>query len=74
MQSYLPYRDYVLGDYARRKKDLLNKDINMVNKSRQVLREQEVLSQQDLELNYTTLDKNKKLLEEQIISNRNTGN
>lgn len=68
MQSYLPYRDYVLGDYARRKKDLLNKDINMVNKSRQVLREQEVLSQQDLELNYTTLDKNKKLLEEQIIS------
>ncbi|MBX9448396.1 MAG: HlyD family secretion protein [Taibaiella sp.] len=68
VQSYLPYRDYVLGDYVEKKKSLLNKDISIVRKSRQVLREQEQLSRQDLDLNHTTLDKNKKLLEEQLIS------
>lgn len=68
IQSYLPFRDYVLGDYVREKKSLLNKDINIVNRNRQLLKEQEKLNQQDLDLNYTTLNKNKKLLEEQLIS------
>lgn len=68
VQAYLPYRDYVLGDYVEKKKNLLKRDVNIVHKSRQVLREQEQLNQQDLDLNHITLDKNKKLLEAQLIS------
>lgn len=68
IQAYLPYKDFVLGDYVAKRKDLLNKDISIVNKNKEVLHEQEKLSQQDLNLNNTTLDKNRILLEEKLIS------
>ncbi|MEA9414322.1 HlyD family secretion protein [Flavobacterium sp. PL02] len=68
MQAYIPYRDYVLGDYSNKKKNLLNKDLNNAHQSRNVLNEQKDLYNADLQLNLTTLEKNKQLLEEKIIS------
>ncbi|OJV52743.1 MAG: hypothetical protein BGO31_02995 [Bacteroidetes bacterium 43-16] len=68
IQAYIPYRDYVLGDYAGKKKAYLQKDLDMVHQSGTVLNEQKQLQQKDLGLSETTIDKNKKLLEEQLIS------
>lgn len=37
MQAYLPYRDYVAGNYIAQKKQLLSKDLSMAEQSRAVL-------------------------------------
>lgn len=68
IQAYIPYRDYVLGDYAGKKKSLLQKDLNIAHQSKNVLNEQKNLQQKDLNLSQTTIDKNKKLLDEKLIS------
>ncbi len=68
MQAYLPYRDYVLGDYISRKKALLQKDLSITQRSKSVLNEQRSLQEQDLNLAQTTIDKNKRLLDEKLIS------
>lgn len=68
MQAYLPYRDFVGGAYVTQKKDLLNADMNISRCNISVIKEQEALSQQDLALSHETLSKNKKLLDEKIIS------
>ena len=68
MQSYIPYRDYVLGDYVSRKKALLQKDLSIAHQSKNVLNEQKTLQQKDLNLSQTTIDKNKKLLDQKLIS------
>lgn len=68
IQAYIPYRDYVLGDYASKKKSLLHKDLSIAHQSRNVLNEQKHLQEKDLGLSQTTIDKNKKLLDEKLIS------
>ncbi|RYD96228.1 MAG: HlyD family efflux transporter periplasmic adaptor subunit [Sphingobacteriales bacterium] len=68
MQAYLPFRDYVLGDYVAKRKSLLGKDRYLVQQSRSVLNERKTLNGEDLQLSRTTLAKNKKLLEEKLIS------
>ncbi len=68
MQAYITYRDYVLGDYVSKKKSLLQKDLNIAQQSNGVLNEQKQLQQNDLSLSQTTIDKNKKLLDEKLIS------
>lgn len=68
IQAYIPYRDFVLGDYASKKKALLQKDLNIARQSKNVLNEQKNLQQQDLNLTQTTIEQNKKLLDEQLIS------
>lgn len=68
IQAYIPYRDYVLGDYVVKKKAFLQKDINIANRSRSVLQEQKQLQQQDLGLTQTNITNNKKLLDQKLIS------
>lgn len=68
IQAYIPYRDYVLGDYVSKKKSLLQKDLNIAHQSKNVLNEQKYLQEKDLNLSQTTIDKNKRLLEEKLIS------
>lgn len=68
MQAYLPFRDYVLGDYVARRKSLLAKDLQIIEQSKSVLHERKALNGEDLQLSRTTLEKNKKLLEEKLIS------
>lgn len=68
VQAYIPYRDYVLGDYAGKRKQFLQNDLSIANKSKSVLNEQKTLQQKDLGLTQTTIDKNKKLLDDKLIS------
>lgn len=68
VQAYIPYRDYVLGDYAGKRKQFLQNDLSIANKSRSVLNEQKTLQQKDLGLTEMTIDKNKKLLDDKLIS------
>ncbi len=68
MQAYLPFRDYVLGDYVARRKSLLAKDLQIIQQSKSVLNERKALNGEDLQLSRTTLEKNKKLLDEKLIS------
>lgn len=68
IQSYLPYKDYILGDYVKRRRNLLNKDFSIAQQSREVLQDQKELNELDMSLSQTTLDKNKKLLDERLIS------
>lgn len=68
IQAYIPYRDYVLGDYISKKKALLQKDLKIAQQSRNILNEQKNLQQKDLGLTQTTIEKNKKLLDEKLIS------
>lgn len=68
MQAYIPFRDYVLGDYVARRKGLLGKDLAIIRQSKSVLRERHELTARDQELSRTTLAKNKQLRDEQLIS------
>lgn len=68
VQVYVSYRDYVLGDYVSKRKDLLNKDLSIVHRSKSVLNDQKALQQKDLSLTQTTIERNKALLEEKLIS------
>lgn len=68
IQTYIPFRDYVLGDYINKKMKFLQKDIHIVKQSNNVLNHQKLLQQKDLGLTQTTIDKNKKLLDEKLIS------
>lgn len=68
VQAYIPYRDYVLGDYALKKKALLNKDLNIVNRSKSLINEKKKLQEKDLNLSQTTIEKNRRLLDEKLIS------
>jgi len=68
IQAYIPYLDYVSGNYAKLKRSLLEKDLAMAASSRKVLDEQQKLNQEDLMLSKTTLEKNKRLLEQRLIS------
>ncbi|OJV51008.1 MAG: hypothetical protein BGO31_11110 [Bacteroidetes bacterium 43-16] len=68
VQAYIPYRDYVLGDYVSKRKHLLNNDLSFAQQSRTVLNDQKRLQQKDLNLTQTTIDKNKALLDEKLIS------
>lgn len=68
IQAYIPFRDYVLGDYVSKRKGLLANDLNIIQKSKMVLNERRNLNLQDMNLSQTTLEKNKKLLEEKLIS------
>lgn len=68
VQVYISYRDYVLGDYVSKRKDLLNKDLSIIHRSKSVLNDQKALQQKDLGLTQTTIDRNKALLNEKIIS------
>ncbi len=70
MQAYITYRDYVLGDYVSKKKSLLQNDLSIAQQSKTVLNEQKSLQQSDLGLSQITLDKNKKLLDEKVISEK----
>lgn len=68
IQSYIPFRDYVLGDYVAKRKSLLGKDLSIIQRSKSILNERRELTIQDQDLSRTTLAKNKKLLEERLIS------
>lgn len=68
IQTYIPFRDYVLGDYVSRRKSLLAKDLHIIQQSKAVLNEKKALNSEDVQLSRTTLAKNKKLLEEKLIS------
>lgn len=68
MQAYIPFRDYVLGDYVAKRKSLLGKDLTIIQRSKSVLNERNELTIKDLNLSQTTLAKHKKLLEERLIS------
>lgn len=68
IQAYIPYRDYVAGNYVQQKKNLLMNDLKIIHRSRSVLREQESLNKEDLELSRTTLEKNRQLLKDNLIS------
>ncbi len=68
IQAYIPFRDYVLGDYVARRKSLLGQDLRIIQQSKAVLDERKALNSEDLQLSRTTLEKNKKLLEEKLIS------
>lgn len=68
IQAYIPYRDYVAGNYVNQKKQLLAKDLDIAHRSRSVISEQQSLNKEDLSLSQTTLDKNKQLLKDKIIS------
>ncbi|MNJ95292.1 Hemolysin secretion protein D, plasmid [compost metagenome] len=68
IQTYIPYRDYVLGDYIIKKKQFLQNDISIVNRSKSVLNHQSQLQKKDLGLTQTTMDMNKKMLDEKLIS------
>ena len=67
-QAYIPYREYVLGDYVGRKKVLLNNDLNFISRSRKALEQQSRLQQEDLQLSEVNLDNNKALLKDTVIS------
>lgn len=68
VQAYIPYRDYVAGNYVKQKKNLLAKDLDIAHRSRSVLQEQQSLNREDMSLSQTTLEKNKQLLKDKIIS------
>lgn len=68
MQTYIAYRDMVLGDYVSSKKQLLTKDIQLNQISRQILQDQDRLNTEDLAISNQNMERNKRLLEEQLIS------
>jgi multidrug efflux pump subunit AcrA (membrane-fusion protein) len=67
-QSYIPFRDYVIGGYANRKRALLQNDINYIRQSKTVLEKQSGLYEEDIALSQTTLNNNKALLKDHVIS------
>ncbi|WP_185937230.1 HlyD family efflux transporter periplasmic adaptor subunit [Chitinophaga polysaccharea] len=67
-QAYVPFRDYVLGNYAGKKKALLHSDITTLNQSKAALQQQQELYSQDMVLSQKTLDIHKQLLQDGVIS------
>lgn len=66
--SYIPFRDYVIGEYAFTKKNLLENDIRLIAQAKAALEQQSQLFKEDISLSQTTLDNNKALLKDRIIS------
>jgi multidrug resistance efflux pump len=67
-QAYIPYRDFVLGSYANRKRALVQKDISYIKESNSVLAQQAKLYSEDIALSQTNLENNKELLKDNVIS------
>lgn len=67
-QAYIPFHEFVLGDYVRRKKALLYNDLTFISRSRKTLEQQSRLQQEDLRLSEINLDNNKALLKDTVIS------
>ncbi|WP_293906129.1 HlyD family secretion protein [Sphingobacterium sp. UBA5670] len=68
MQAYIPFENYTLGNYSSDKKKLLSMDLINYRESELILKKQESINKQDLELSQTSIIKNRKLLEERLIS------
>ncbi|MDR3008602.1 MAG: HlyD family secretion protein [Sphingobacterium sp.] len=68
VQAYIPFENYTFGNYTNNKKRLLGKDLNNNKESELILKKQEDLNKQDLELSNISIVKNNKLLEEKLIS------
>jgi multidrug efflux pump subunit AcrA (membrane-fusion protein) len=66
--SYIPFRDYVIGAYASSKRMLLENDIQLTAQAKEALEQQSLLFKEDISLSQTTLDNNKALLKDKIIS------
>jgi len=71
--AYIPYKDYVLGDYSDKKRMLLSKDMKNATASRLVLDEESKLFNKNMSFNSGTLDKNRKLLQDTVISEKKYG-
>jgi hypothetical protein len=67
-QAYIPFRDYVSGTFASQKKALLLRDGAILDRNKKSLSERKQLYEQDASLTQITLDKNKQLLNEKVIS------
>ena len=55
IQVYIPYGDYLIGDYISRKKLLFQTDLNITQHSKNILNEQRSLQAQDLHLTQTII-------------------
>jgi hypothetical protein len=67
-QAYMPFMDYVSGDFANKKKALLYRENTILERSKKSLEKRKQLYNEDVSLIQTTLDKNKQLLGEKVIS------
>lgn len=67
-QAYLNYYTVALSGYAQKKKSLLKKDDLLIVKTKKIISAQSNLQEKDLWINQQYLEKNKKLLERNIIS------
>lgn len=66
MQIYIPYHNYVIGDYSKIRRTLLNKDMEHTHDSHAAINEQG--EPEYLPLNLAMLKKNIHLLEEKLLS------
>lgn len=67
-QAYISYQTLALSGYAQKKKTFLLKDNVFINQTQRNIYTQSDLQQRDLSINQSNLEKNKKLLEKNIIS------
>lgn len=67
-QAYIPFKDYVIGGYAHKKRTLLQNDLGYISRSKSVINQQSALYSQDAQLSQTNLDNNKELLKDNVIS------
>lgn len=67
-QAYISYQTLALSGYAQKKKSFLQKDNALIGQAQSAIHIQSNLQQKDLSINQSNLEKNKKLLEKNIIS------
>lgn len=68
MQDFILFKQYLSHGYYYKKKNMLNGDINYLQKLQTNLLQQNIMQQEDLSLAQKTIEANKSLIEDKIIS------
>jgi HlyD family secretion protein len=68
VQSYQQFNDYLVNGYYIHRKEGLTRDLDYLQKTHQVLEQQEQLTQKDLKLSQEAYDANSSLYQEKVIS------
>jgi multidrug efflux pump subunit AcrA (membrane-fusion protein) len=68
MQSHTTYQQYLSSGFYKKKKNMLQEDLNYLQRLHSNLEEQKNMQQEDLGLASKTFDANKKLSEEKVIA------
>ena len=66
--AWQQFNDYMINGFYSKKKNLLEKDIRSLDRTKQTIQNQRMLTEQDLKLSQETFDMNKKLSDEKVIT------